>query len=421
MKSANAPLAIRTYLKSRNVDLSFLDEITEQGIKILESDFTQPATFESISFNGLMVQTGYLTIKEVVDPSVTNPYARCYWCYFPNKEVESVYANVFLQYITNRWGMGKSWFIETAQQLHDAMHTLNTAEAVNALNVFLVIIPYDIWAHALENSFRTYICWALIHSQVSDRVREEIFNYRGRSDIEIEFADKLFVIELKRLPAKGSKNAAKKLADKAQAQIKNRNYGQNLATWQRPRINERYGLILVIAEATRQIAYWRLIELDQNQELDSNWVEPLDEPVRNFETDEDNDAEADKTQDSKSATQDANATKTADQQADAVPVESDLHLQTTFQYVIELVTDQPNSKNQITITPDRLAARMVQLYQKLQQAGLKFTPAELTPMVNAAIRASLATDDPNAIVVDRAALTEQLISTLLDLKPGSAS
>lgn len=421
MKSANAPLAIRTYLKSRNVDLSFLDEITEQGIKILESDFTQPATFESISFNGLMVQTGYLTIKEVVDPSVTNPYARCYWCYFPNKEVESVYANVFLRYITNRWGMGKSWFIETAQQLHDAMHTLNTAEAVNALNVFLVIIPYDIWAHALENSFRTYICWALIHSQVSDRVREEIFNYRGRSDIEIEFADKLFVIELKRLPAKGSKNAAKKLADKAQAQIKNRNYGQNLATWQRPRINERYGLILVIAEATRQIAYWRLIELDQNQELDSNWVEPLDEPVRNFETDEDNDAEADKTQDSKSATQDANATKTADQQADAVPVESDLHLQTTFQYVIELVTDQPNSKNQITITPDRLAARMVQLYQKLQQAGLKFTPAELTPMVNAAIRASLATDDPNAIVVDRAALTEQLISTLLDLKPGSAS
>ena len=42
-------------------------------------------------------------------------------------------------------------------------------------------------------------------------------------------------------------------------------------------------------------------------------------------------------------------------------------------------------------------------------------------MVNAAIRASLATDAPNAIVVDRAALTEQLISTLLDLKPGSAS
>ena len=419
MKSANAPLAIRTYLKSRNVDLSFLDEITEQGIKILESDFTQPATFESISFNGLMVQTGYLTIKEVVDPSVTNPYARCYWCYFPNKEVESVYANVFLRYITNRWGMGKSWFIETAQQLHDAMHTLNTAEAVNALNVFLVIIPYDIWAHALENSFRTYICWALIHSQVSDRVREEIFNNRGRSDIEIEFADKLFVIELKRLPAKGSKNAAKKLADKAQAQIKNRNYGQNLATWQRPRINERYGLILVIAEATRQIAYWRLIELDQNQELDSNWVEPLDEPVRNFETDEDNDAEADKTQDSKSATQDANATKTADQQADAVPVESDLHLQTTFQYVIELVTDQPNSKNQITITPDRLAARMVQLYQKLQQAGTKFTPSELTPMVNAAIRASITTDVSNAIKVDRAGLTEQLISTLIDLQQGS--
>lgn len=419
MKSANAPLAIRTYLKSRNVDLSFLDEITEQGIKILESDFTQPATFESISFNGLMVQTGYLTIKEVVDPSVTNPYARCYWCYFPNKEVESVYANVFLRYITNRWGMGKSWFIETAQQLHDAMHTLNTVEVVNALNVFLVAIPYEIWAHAVENTFRTYISWALVNSQVSDRVREETYNSRGRSDIEVEFADKLFVIELKRLPAKGSKNAAKKLADKAQVQIKNHKYGQNLATLQRPRINERYGLILVIAEATRQIAYWRLIELDQYQELDSNWVEPLDEPVRNFATDEDNDAEADKTQYSKSAAQDANATKTADLQADAAPVatvQPASYLKTTFQYVIELAADQPSSKNQITISTDRLVARMIQLYQKLGQAGIKFTPSELTPMVNAAIRASITTDASNAIKVDRAGLTEQLISTLIDLQ-----
>ena len=462
MKSANAPLAIRTYLKSRNVDLSFLDEITEQGIKILESDFTQPATFESISFNGLMVQTGYLTIKEVVDPSVTNPYARCYWCYFPNKEVESVYANVFLRYITNRWGMGKSWFIETAQQLHDAMHTLNTAEAVNALNVFLVIIPYDIWAHALENSFRTYICWALIHSQVSDRVREEIFNYRGRSDIEIEFADKLFVIELKRLPAKGSKNAAKKLADKAQAQIKNRNYGQNLATWQRPRINERYGLVLVIAEDTRQVRYWRLIALEQGQELKSGWVDPMPEPVRTREavvevTAVQNVVSAASASDSvANAREDKNAVDQAaavvhDDDVSAAPQNAapalsapvssshepatkpqaasskpqasasksavppqEQELRTTIQLLIELAAEHANDKNLVTIDPDQLTTRMISLYAKLKQAGTQFSRAGLTSMVRAVISASEATNESAAIKLDRAFLTDQLIATLQD-------
>ena len=187
------------------------------------------------------------------------------------------------------------------------------------------------------------------------------------------------------------------LAAEAQLQIKENDI------W-KPRL----ALILVIDAASPQIAYWRLIK--HGLEFQSGWVEPFHEPAA--------------AGGSEFTTQDAHLQQAADLKADAAHVAiapSDLHLQITFQFVIELAAEAPSCTNQVTISPERLATRMIQLYQKLQQAGLKFTTAELTPMVNAAIRASLATDDPNAIVVDRAALTEQLISTLLDLKPGSAS
>ena len=141
----------------------------------------------------------------------------------------------------------------------------------------------------------------------------------------------------------------------------------------------------------------------------SGWVEPFHEPAATG---------------SSTTTQDAFLQPATDHRAAAVPgatVQPDLHLKITFQYVIELAAEAPSGTNQLTITPDKLVSNLLLLVQKLKQAGIKFTRSELTPMVNAAIRASLATDAPNAIVVDRAALTEQLISTLLDLKPGSAS
>ena len=66
MESANAPKAIRSYLVSHNVDLSFLDKLKNTGIEITQSDFDQPSSFEQINFSALMVQTGYLSIKNVV-------------------------------------------------------------------------------------------------------------------------------------------------------------------------------------------------------------------------------------------------------------------------------------------------------------------------------------------------------------------
>ena len=460
MESSNAPASVRNYLDIYQVDLSFLDDIEDDGIEIIQNDLVQPASIDCLNshpcelkkFAALMVQTGYLSIREVVDPTITNPYVRRLRCFFPNNEVESVYAYVFLRYITDKWGMADSWFIETAQKLHEAMYAQDIAAIVHELNAFFTAIPYDIWAHTKETSFRTYTCWALIFSQVSDRVRAETFNYKGRSDIELQFEDKFYVFELKRLPAHGSDQAALKLADAAHQQIKGRQYGHNPATLQQARNNKLYGLVLVIAEDTRQVRYWRLIELEQGQELNSGWVDPMPEPVRTREavveatatqnvipevsaSDVATDAREDKNAVDQAAAVNAAAQSAApalsapgsETKSQAASSQSrasasktavasqEQELKTMFQYVIELAAENISDKNLVTIDRDQLTTRMILIYAKLKQAGEQFSLAVLTSVVRAVISASEATNEPAAVKVDRAFLTEQLIATLQDL------
>lgn len=296
----------------------------------------------------------------------------------------------------------KNWVAQAEHKLRVAWLTQDMTSFVQALNQLMGSIPAPMWEEVPDTAFSIFISWAFQASQVCDQVREMMDN-KGNSALEVNLdAQPCLIVPqcLHRNYGTATTKCAQsilQLAAEAQLQIKESSIGQ-----------PRLALVLVIDAASPQIAYWRLIK--HGLEFQSGWVEPFHEPAAAGS--------------SEYTTQDALVQPTTDLKADAAHVaiaQSDLHLQITFQFVIELAAEAPSGTNQLTITPERLVARMVQLYQKLQQAGTKFTPTELTPMVNAAIRASLATDAPNAIVVDRAALTEQLISTLLDLKPGSAS
>lgn len=296
----------------------------------------------------------------------------------------------------------KNWVAQAEHKLRVAWLTQDMTSFVQALNQLMGSIPAPMWEEVPDTAFSIFISWAFQASQVCDLVRE-VMDHKGNSALEVNIDAQLCRIApqcLHRKHGTATTECAQsilQLAAEAQIQIKENDI------W-KPRL----ALILVIDAASPQIAYWRLIK--HGLEFQSGWVEPFHEPAA--------------AGGSEFTTQDAHLQQAADLKADAAHVAiapSDLHLQITFQFVIELAAEAPNGTNQLTISPERLATRMIQLYQKLQQAGLKFTTAELTPMVNAAIRASLATDAPNAIVVDRAALTEQLSATLLDLKPGSAS
>ena len=295
----------------------------------------------------------------------------------------------------------KNWVAQAEHKLKVAWHSNDMTSVVQTLNQLMGSIPAPMWEGIPDAAFCTFISWAFQSSQVCDQVRA-VMDHKGAAELEVSLGDQICRIVpqcLHRNYGTATTECAQsilQLAAEAQLQIKESSIGQ-----------PRLALVLVIDAASPQIAYWRLIKHDLA--FQSGWVEPFHEPAAT---------------DISTITQDALVQPTADHQAAAAHVAiapSDPHLKTTFQYVIELAAEAPNGINQLTITPDKLVSNLLLLVQKLKQAGIKFTPTELTPMVNAAIRASLATDDPNAIVVDRAALTEQLISTLLDLKPGSAS
>ena len=286
------------------------------------------------------------------------------------------------------------------QELKTAWHTHDMTSVVQALNQLMGSFPAPLWEGIPDAAFRTFISWAFQASQVCDHVREFV-GHQGTYKLEVNLGAQPCLIVLKCLHCNHSTTTTEcaqsilQLAAEAQLKIKEN------TIWQ-PHLN----LILVIDKASPQIAYWRLIK--HGLKFQSGWVEPFHEPAAT---------------DISVTTQDTILQQATDHKAaakaDAAPVatvQPASYLKTTFQYVIELAADQPNSKNQITVSTDRLVARMIQLYQKLGQAGIKFTPSELTPMVNAAIRASITTDASNAIKVDRAGLTEQLISTLIDLQ-----
>ena len=269
MNSSNAAPVLRTFLDRNKPSLAFLDDVKDSGIELNQSDFNNACTFDELNFPALLTQTGYLTIKEVINNSQVDT-VRSYSCSFPNQEIEQAYVDIFFRYITQSSYSGDdNWIRKATQNLLKAFFQKDIAQVVNVINVFLCAIPYDLWTNAKEATYRTYISWCLQLS-VTNKVRSETLNNRGRSDLEFTFNDCTYIIELKRLPQQKDPKNAVKLADVAQQQVYDRGYGFND---QVDGDTKRYGLALVIAERSRQIEYWRYF--DGTHVIAENAVAPI--------------------------------------------------------------------------------------------------------------------------------------------------
>ena len=269
MNSSNAAPVLRTFLDRNKPSLAFLDDVKDSGIELNQSDFNNACTFDELNFPALLTQTGYLTIKEVINNSQVDT-VRSYSCSFPNQEIEQAYVDIFFRYITQSSYSGDdNWIRKATQNLLKAFFQKDIAQVVNVINVFLCAIPYDLWTNAKEATYRTYISWCLQLS-VANKVRSETLNNRGRSDLEFTFNDCTYIIELKRLPQQKDPKNAVKLADVAQQQVYDRGYGFND---QVDGDTKRYGLALVIAERSRQIEYWRYF--DGTHVIAENAVAPI--------------------------------------------------------------------------------------------------------------------------------------------------
>ena len=269
MSSSNAAPVLRTFLDRKKPSLTFLDDVKDSGIEINQSDLNNAYTFDELKFPALLTQTGYLTIKEVIKNSQVDT-VRSYSCSFPNQEIEQAYVDIFFRYITQSSYSGDgNWIREAANNLQQAFYQKDIAQVVTEINVFLCAIPYDLWINAKEATYRTYISWCLQLS-VTNKVRSETLNNRGRSDLEFTLNDCTYIIELKRLPQQKDPKNAVKLADAAQQQVYDRGYGFND---QVEGDTKRYGLALVISERSRQIEYWRYF--DGTHVIAENAVAPI--------------------------------------------------------------------------------------------------------------------------------------------------
>ena len=271
MNSSNTAPVLRTFLDRKKPSLTFLDDVKDSGIEISQNELNNAYTFDELNFNVVLTQTGYLTIKKVIKNSqiVT---ARTYSCSFPNQEIEQAYVDIFFRYITQSSHIvHDSWLSKATQNLLQAFYRRDIEQVVTALNCCLCSIPYDLWTNAKEATYRTYICWCL-QLGVTNEVRSETVNNRGRSDLEFTLNDCTYIIELKRLPQQQQqdpKNAVK-LADVAQQQVYDSGYGFNDQVGYD---TKRYGLALVVSEHSRQIEYWRYF--DGTHVIAENAVAPI--------------------------------------------------------------------------------------------------------------------------------------------------
>lgn len=288
LQSGNTPSILRTYLNKNAADFSLLDSVSH-GIELAQKKFTQPATFDGVSYDSLLVQTGYYSIKSFAYKSPRDPFQHVFTCDFTNTEVRDMYASVVVGYLTQSHGDEPTSDIkDCATHAVQALVQHDIARFVQQLNYYLRHIHYDIWANAHEAHYRSMIALFFSIEIESYLVRQEVPNNAGRADLEVQLGDSLFVFELKLVaaPAKDGANKSKrkrrttvstavtaaedcaagdntavlKLSHQAYDQIIAKGYGLGSAP---KSVKHWYGIVLVIDAKARQVRLGRMFTTGQ--------------------------------------------------------------------------------------------------------------------------------------------------------------
>ncbi len=298
MDSANTPQGLRSYLKNRQLNFDKLEQIKASGEVLIQTQFTSQMTFESVRLVPLLIQSGFMTIKGLVDATQEGRFRRQLLCKFANAEVEEVYAMVLLGHIadynTNNDddALIDNEILRYIFLIANALRSFDIEKAVNCINAVLAHINYELWANEQDREvfYRVLIAMILEIGLGPNNVRQEVPNNNGRSDIELILGDSLVVFELKLARNKKRKNT-KKAADAAQTalqtepaslatqirlskeaydQVIKKGYGSGTMSYQ---LNHWHGVVLVVSAASRQICYWR--HFDRDQELGHGAVKPI--------------------------------------------------------------------------------------------------------------------------------------------------
>ena len=181
-----------------------------RGLKESE-EFTAVTEIELAKPSSFLFQSGYLTVREKNGQLLTLDY--------PNMEVLS---SVALLFMTGGYQNERGSVI--GLELQQAIKGTNPAGAiVEAYRRVLAAIPHDIYDREEKKRGEAFYHALLLVMLWSSRIstRAESHSYKGRSDVEIEYRDKVYIIELKTTEGK---DACERAADEALGQIKAKGY-----------------------------------------------------------------------------------------------------------------------------------------------------------------------------------------------------
>jgi hypothetical protein len=176
--ASGTPTFLINLLQEKRYDLTGME-----GVEVMASAF---ATFdlERLVLEGLLFQTGYLTIKDAQDDLYTLGY--------PNQEVKTAFTEALLLAYTEPPDGRMS-----GQMRRLGIHLRQGKLEVffETLNAIFAAIPYTLNARRDEAYFHTIFYLLLTASGVE--ATSEVLTSRGRIDLAVEFADRVYVFEFK--------------------------------------------------------------------------------------------------------------------------------------------------------------------------------------------------------------------------------
>jgi hypothetical protein len=163
---------------------------------------------DNIRLENLLFQTGYLTIKDIIE----EPTERIYILSYPNFEVKKSFNSYFLTDLIP----DPTVKTETDTAIKSALRDNQIEKLKDILHRFFASIPYDWYRkNDLESyeGFYASVVYALFSGAGFETVAEDTTN-KGRIDLTIIYSNKVYIIEFKVVEDQPEKTALKQVEEK---------------------------------------------------------------------------------------------------------------------------------------------------------------------------------------------------------------
>jgi hypothetical protein len=211
----------------------FTYKLEEKKVSNLVLESFRLEKFDALDVDSLLLQTGYLTIKEIT------PYGQ-FILNYPNKEVKQAFGQFLLSEFTHT-----PVTVPYGPNILEALDHNNLAEVIKIINELIQAVPDQNYIKDEEKFFHAII--HLIFTMVGSDTRSEMHTPIGRMDTVVAMPNRIFLFEFKM-------NETPKAAIQC---IKDRHYADSLRHLNKPIT----GVGVVFSTKTKGVADWDKEEL----------------------------------------------------------------------------------------------------------------------------------------------------------------